>query len=670
MSLTAPKLLIKALVDTGSGTRNTILMVRSEDGVTEIAPDTIFAGANGYGSDANLLLYAEGDQPHITEADPTVWLNDPDEMLIASQYFDTVLYQGSVESRRYHYDRVYIMYRNLPVQDDPEVLDAAVISAKITATGLTDIKGAAIIRDIGASAQLPWCAFKNFVFFLDLGGALKMVNLDTGNTITMRPEFLEVSGFNTSTRVSMFVTENTNGSPQWLLFGVRATDGSGANGFYSSLAAPPTIPDLQMLPVWSSKGLQIPKFAQAGKQLMLADNTGAEVVRRVADIWAGNPDTWTIGDVVAPPGSTILAAFGSPTATAIAYSDEPEPPGDCFWTDVVGASQDCGEGPEPPPGFTFVSMGYTPRAASPIDDKRCVLVNDFSMFVFDFSGAGDPLVGSINFGTTTKSAYFVGGFFYWFGVDYSSNPDGELQCVMLPENEVIGVFEVYSGPRTNINAATGFGAGYSVTGALPDPDSVAGLLLLRDNNTQATKLFSTTAGSGADSWTQLASAPNALSDIRLSYDPQLGAPLLTANNGAPGDLLVWWAYKVTAGGWTLMQEATNGNVGYSSVVNWWSAVGKFVGIVNDTMSVINSDGTTSPFAGGVGANALFPYDGTRAFKAPSHNCENIDIFGTMHDSAGAVVETTTANFKYVGCQCYLAMPAAKLIIGRMPNQCL
>lgn len=374
-----------------------------------------------------------------------------------------------------------------------------------------------------------------------------------------------------------------------------------------------------------------------------------------------------------PSQSILPVAF---EVNRLALDESAAPPSGCFWTDVVGATQDCGgEDPQPPADFIFfdtVVTGSTVQMVTPWGDDKFVLVTQFEVRIYDFSegGPADPLVAAVNFGNSTKAAYIAGNAFYWFGVDFGTNPNGDLQCVTMPADDVLGMFDVYSGPRTVINSVVGYGSLSAVAGAMPDPGSNAGLLLIRDGSTQQDILFTATAGGPADGWTSVGAAPNTLSDRKFTYDPQLGAPLLTANNGVAGSGYVWWAYKVTAGGWELLQEAANQDIAYNTEVQWSAGLGKFVGIIGDVGRMINSDGSLTNFPGIAQPYALYPYQNDSVFYVQSHSCEGTPDLAKILNLDGSVKLDTDVDFAYMGVDVYLALPAIKMVIGRMTNQCI
>ena len=388
---------------------------------------------------------------------------------------------------------------------------------------------------------------------------------------------------------------------------------------------------------------------------------------------------------------------GTPISTT--PIDFSPPPSGCFWTDLVGVSQDCDTTPpEPPADFVFTTLAggtvkvsvntLTPNPEPGVYSTVLQQTNN-KLMMLDFQPSTDPLVGSGIF-NSLRSSTMSETAVYAQTVDYSVDPNGKLLMKKIPYDDFRGNFTDYT-CDVDVGAAIGFnGAQDSVIGLEFWNQEGSIFMLVYKGSTRGIQIWALYDNSDlATGWSLLGempapASPGSLSDNKLYYDNQIGAVVLQNNNGRPSADNIWWAHSIGRGkpnGYNTLVTVTGGALYWNGYFRFWqknSGETVLVGNdINDNLIQCSFDGVVAPLFNEFPVAAFTPYGfaeggdelGSRLFIAPSTDCSGADVFAFLWREDGDRV-MTDVNLAYMGCQIYASTPSLKRVIGRLTNQCI
>lgn len=385
------------------------------------------------------------------------------------------------------------------------------------------------------------------------------------------------------------------------------------------------------------------------------------------------------------------------------------PPSGCFWTDLVGVSQDCDTTPpEPPADFIFQNMPggilkvcvATARNLTDGGVASSVLVQDgFSELLLwdhgDENASNDPLVGSGIMSPGVRHCTMSETTVYAANIDFSVG-SGALMMAAIPYATFRGNFTSYT-YDVNVGAAIGFdGSTDSLIGIEWYPQESSVIMLISKGATRGLEIWAKYDNSDlATGWQKQGeipapASPASLSDNKLYYDGQINSVVLQNNNGRPGSENIWWAYSlgrasgtggVRPNGYNTLITVTGGALYWNGRYRFWQTdSGETYLIGNDgddnlvkcdfsgNVSPLFTDSAVSgfePFGSAEGGGEL----GSRVFIAPRTDCSGTDVFGFLWRMDGDRVPTTV-NLAYMGCQIYASATGLKRVFGRITNQCI
>lgn len=377
------------------------------------------------------------------------------------------------------------------------------------------------------------------------------------------------------------------------------------------------------------------------------------------------------------------------------------PPSDCFWTDLVGVSQDCGgdNPPEPPANFIFhqvpggttkVCVGTVANLGEGVYSSVLFQTNP-EITLMEFSSeteGGDPLVGSGMFDTLSHCTMSE------TTVYALSSNTGSLLMKAIPYADFKGNFTSYT-CDVDVGAAIGFnGSQDSVVGIEWWSAEGSVFMLVRKGATGGIQIWAKYDGADlATGWqlqgTMPPPASGSLSDNKLYYDPQLTSVVLMNNNGQPGSNNIWWAHTIGRGGgvsrpngYATIITVTGGEMYWDGNHQFWQTNSGETFLVgkdqNGYLAQITFDGTVTPLFTEVEVADFATFTdngsgdtdlGSCLFIAPRTDCSGTDVFGFLWNYQADRADTNV-NMAYVGCKTLASAPKLKRVFGSLPNQCI
>ena len=461
--------------------------------------------------------------------------------------------------------------------------------------------------------------------------------------------------------------------------------------------------NVQELKNYNQGYIEVPYVGESGgRHLYQIDSTFAPFADGVVlDVAA---DATVVAEIVTSsyPSQAIMPINFYCQFLALVEGGAEPPSGGCFWTDLVGVSQDCDTTPpEPPADFVFTSLGGGTLKVSvntltntpqPGVFSTVLQQTNNELMMLDFQPSTDPLVGSGIF-NSLRSSTMSETAVYAQTVDYSVDPNGKLLMKKIPYDDFRGNFTSYT-CDVDVGAAIGFsGAQDSVIGLEFWNQEGSIFMLVYKGSTRGIQIWALYDNSDlATGWSLQGTMPppasGSLSDNKLYYDNQLNAVVLQNNNGRPSADNIWWAHSIGRGGGVSRPNGYNTLVTVTGGALYWNGYFRFwqknsgetvlVGNdINDNLIQCSFDGVVAPLFSEFPVSAFAPYGfaeggdelGSRLFIAPSTDCSGADVFAFLWREDGDRV-MTDVNLAYTGCQIYASAPSLKRVIGRLTNQCI
>jgi hypothetical protein len=257
---------------------------------------------------------------------------------------------------------------------------------------------------------------------------------------------------------------------------------------------------------------------------------------------------------------------------------------DCFWTDLVGVSQNCGGGGQV--DFAFSSADYT--QVLPLTSRYAVGRGYAQLDLIDNQADNsDNVVGRLNMPNTGRGIAVLGGRVYWMGATFPSSASTLLDVCSIELSDILGVFGSYSGPTPAI-ANIVLAAVEAPVGICADPD--LNCLFIAVNRIGSGGIMSTwkhNPGDALTEWSAYASIPpppvGNYSDAAMEFDYQYRTVTICANNGQGPEAIEGYVFSITNANSIVVaayfyEYMLTGN---RAQLKYWGAINAFVGVTSD-----------------------------------------------------------------------------------------